>query len=337
MNFDDLLYRSTPELQVITPYYNPCGYRTRRRNYELFASTLRRSGIPLLTIECAFGRQPFNLEPALNVVHIRSRSLVWQKERLLNLAVSWLPRSVKFVAWIDCDLLFENPEWATETVSALRAYPLVQVFESCNRLPRRNLAGIEKGDICYSFGALAPDDPTLLATGNFEDHGHTGYGWAARRELLDTHKLYEYAIAGSGDHYIAHAALGDVDGPCIRRMMCDNRTLINHFTDWARPFSRSVRGRVGVVAGTVLHLWHGELKHRHYMHRHVQIVKAGFNPSTDIVAAPGKPLEWRPGPTRSKLSRFFAQYFTARREDGTKRGTPTHTHNTRSHSHVNKT
>jgi hypothetical protein len=321
MDFDDLRYRSAPELQVITTYYNPCGYRTRRRNYDIFAATLRLSGIPLLTIECAFGTQPFSLGPALDVVQIRSRSLIWQKERLLNLAVSWLPKSVRFVAWLDCDLLFENPQWAFETVSALRAYPLVQVFEQCNRLPRQNLAGIERGDVCRSFGSLAPNDPSLLSTGNFDDHGHTGYGWAARRELLDAHGLYAYAIAGSGDHYIAHAALGDIDGTCIQRMMANDPTLLRHFADWARPFYRSVRGRVGVgvVPGTVYHLWHGDLKHRHYMDRHIEIAKVGFDPYTDLVATPGRPLEWKPGLRKPELNRIFMQYFSARREDGPKR------------------
>src|SRR4051812_46073823 len=86
----DYCYRAVKELWVITCYYNPCGYQSRRRNYEIFSHALKASGINLLTIECAFGHQPYDLGESLDVIRVRSRSLLWQKERLLNLAHRWL-------------------------------------------------------------------------------------------------------------------------------------------------------------------------------------------------------------------------------------------------------
>lgn len=46
---------------VITTYFNPCGYATRRRNYDLFVEGMRRAGVPCITVECAFGDAPFEL------------------------------------------------------------------------------------------------------------------------------------------------------------------------------------------------------------------------------------------------------------------------------------
>ncbi len=314
--FPEAVYQFAPGLWIITSYYNPCNYASRRENYLTFARTLEASGLPLLTVECAFEDQPFTLAAGAGVIQLRSQSVVWQKERLLNLAISWLPQSCRSVAWLDCDLIFCNPAWARNTMALLDTVPLVQVFETCIRLPKDNQRDALRENPCRSFGAITPANPDILASGKFADHGHTGYGWAARRELLDLTGLYEYAIAGSADDYMAHAAFSDLDAPCIRRMMSDNPRLVRHFKEWARPFSAAVAGRVGVVPGEVLHLWHGELKDRKYDARHKQVTDLGFDPYTDLVARPGKPLEWSSTCDKPELKAMFKQYFAGRNEDG---------------------
>ncbi len=312
----DYLYEPAPGLWVVTAYYNPLGYRTRRVNYDVFASLLRRSGIPVLTVECAFGDEGFDLPERSDVVKVRSRSLLWQKERLLNLAISWLPPSCTHVAWLDCDLVFRNPSWARGTLAALRESAVVQVFETCDRLPPDYAVANATSQICASFTQVVTRDPSMLRTGRFEDHGHTGYGWAASRELLDRHGLYEHAIAGSADHYMAHAAVGDVASACCERMMYKRPRLIEHFRRWAAGFHASVQGRIGTVPGEVLHLWHGELANRRYSLRHLEFSKFAFDPHTDLVALPGRPFELRPGDGKDALEAWFRSFFEQRHEDG---------------------
>lgn len=316
MNFEDFRYRHASGLWVVTAYYNPCDYETRRYNYRIFSETLKKSGIPLLTVECAFGDQPFTLPQGADVVRVRSKSIIWQKERLLNLAISWLPSNCRYVAWLDCDLLFQNFNWARDIVDLLGQAPLVQVFETCNRLSAENLGAIHGGSVCKSFAAITPFNPDILKLGHFEKHGHTGYGWAARRDLLDAHGLYEYAIIGSGDHYMAHAAFNDPRGTCLELMTGADRNQIQHFTDWAVPFGSDVRGRVAAVPGNVFHLWHGDLESRRYLHRNRELTRLGFNPYTDLVARPGRPLEWISNLQKPELVSMFSGYFASRREDG---------------------
>lgn len=311
----DYAYHFAPGLWVVTAYYNPVGYKSRRDNYEIFAHLLRRSGIPMLTVECAFGDQPYDLPESVDVVRVRSASMLWQKERLLNLAISWLPPSCTAVAWLDCDIVFANPNWARETMAQLRRAPMVQVFETCNRLPQDCARPDTVADVCASFGSLAGNNPAVLASGDFFDHGHTGYGWAARKEVLDRHGLYEYAVAGSSDHFMAHAALDDIHSPCIQRMLIQPE-IIRHFRDWAEPFQASVRCGLGTVSGQALHLWHGDLADRKYVLRHVELARLDFNPYTDLVAVPGKPLEFRPGLAKPALIDWFRSYFDRRHEDG---------------------
>src|SRR3989344_4405794 len=309
-------YRFASGLWVVTSYYNPVGYKTRRMNYEIFMHLLRRSGIPMLTVECAFGDQPFDLPESTDVVQIRSSSLLWQKERLLNLAISWLPPSCKYVAWLDCDLIFLNRNWAQETVTRLEQAPIVQAFETCNRLPQSCTETLAEKDLSTSFASIVCRDHSVLRTGRYEDHGHPGYGWAARREILDRHGLYEYAVAGSADHIMAHAAVGDLGSACIERTMCKQLAPMQCFQEWAKPFDQSVQGGLGIVAGEILHLWHGSLADRKYYLRYLELGEFNFNTFTDLIVSPGRPLELKPGLNKPGLKEWFISYFTNRNEDG---------------------
>jgi len=292
MDLSRFCYQYVKDFWVITAYYNPCGYKSRRYNYDQFSQAMKNSGIPLLTVECAFGDQPFNLPGEIDTVRLRSKSVIWQKERLLNLATSWLPKSCKYLAWIDCDLLFINLGWAKEVVDLLEEFPLIQLFETCHRLSEGN--DIEQTqDVCRSFTSVTSKDSNILNLGHFEKHGHTGYGWATRREVLDRHGLYEYAIIGSGD-----------------------QKQIRHFADWGQPFFETIQGRVGTVSGSVLHLWHGNLGNRRYLLRNRELTEHGFDPYSDLVALPGKPLEWRFDLGKPDLVSMFETYFVSRYEDG---------------------
>src|SRR5437868_14501260 len=105
-------------LWAITSFFNPAGYQRRLRNFHQFR---RHLGVPLLAVELTFG----DARPALSrgdadiLVECSDGDVMWQKERLLNLAVERLPASCRYVAWIDCDLIFDNDDWPRATREAL--------------------------------------------------------------------------------------------------------------------------------------------------------------------------------------------------------------------------
>lgn len=302
------------ELTVITTYFNPCHYRTRRDNYDLFLAGLRQAGVTCITIECAFGDAPFELPDSLNVIRIRARTLLWQKERLLNLAASWLPRACRYVAWLDCDILFDNGNWISDLLRVLRRNKVAQVFESCLRLRQGNQIGTTP-DCAESFAAVMQRQPQLLDAGRYDVHGHTGYGWAMHRDIFDTVGLYENAISGSADHFMAHAIFGDYNF-CIRNALKHDPRQIEHLQDWGRRFHEQVQGSLGVVPGQIRHLWHGDTNDRRYFLRMHEITDLGYDPWTDLHVAPGAPLEWAADMNKPGLKQYFADYFASRREDG---------------------
>lgn len=301
-------------LAVITSYYNPEHYRTRRQNFDAFASALSDAGIPLVVIEAAFGEDEFELDPRYGDIHrVRGRHVLWQKERLLNLLLERLPPSVRFIAWLDCDLLFENPEWAKESVRILERSAVLQPFDRVVRLPRGHSTFQGEGDSWHSFASVLNQHPSLLLSGDFARHGHTGFAWAARRDVLNGIGLYDGCIAGSGDHMMAHAFAGDWESRCIQRILCENRSHVDHFVQWSRRIYPRVRSRIGVLPGDVYHLWHGETADRRYVLRNRQLAAAGFDPARDLRSGMSGLWEWQD--ERSDLRDWAIHYFKQRRED----------------------
>lgn len=303
-------------LVVITTYFNPCRYQTRRANYDQFIAGMRAAGVACITVECAFGEQAFELPPSAAVLQVRCETLLWQKERLLNLAASWLPPQCLYVAWLDCDIVFQRKRWARDLVRVLQKYQVAQVFETCVRLEQGNVQGA-KPDVVESFASVMARQPESLNAGRYDMHGHTGYGWAMRRELFDEVGLYDAAVSGSADHFMAHAIFG-IYGFCVHNALKHDHVQISHFRAWADRFHARVCGSLGTVKGQILHLWHGELADRRYFLRMHDITNHGFDPYTDLAVKSGKPMEWHPSMEKQSLRDYFADYFQSRKEDGLK-------------------
>ncbi len=340
------------DLWIVSAYFNPCGYRSRRENHAAFSAGIRASGLNLVTAECAFGSAPFDLPPGPDVVQVRSPDVLWQKERLLNLALSRVPPGVAKVAWLDGDVLFADPSWARDTSRLLDDHPVVQPFSRVARLGPGQTEAAAGTPLVEGFASVWTRDRGALRRGWFE-HGHTGYGWAFRRALLARHGLYDAHIGGIGDHLMAHAMCGDFDGACVsagfttslaetartRRVGRALRAwariaprfakrwahrrsagggsagMRRHFLSWARPFHEDVRGRVAAAPGTLLHLWHGEPSDRAYAGLTSMLVERGFDPASDIRIGAEGCWEW--ASDKPLLRSRVEGYFGGRDEDRT--------------------
>jgi hypothetical protein len=307
------------ELWAVTTFFNPAGYGSKKENYERFRSGLTAAGVPLLTVELAFGDTRFELGQgdAERLVQLRGGDVLWQKERLLNIGVKHLPADCDRVAWIDADVLFARPDWADETRRLLRDHVVVQPFSHCVRLPRGAETcepaalpfGSGENQLFYgiAWGMLAKGTESLES---YARHGHTGFAWAARRELLETHGLYELNLLGNADTDIAHAMFGSVDYWGLAKLGPKARA---HLGQWAEPFAASVAGSVGHVDGVVTHLWHGDTSLRQYDRR--LDVLHGLDPERHITRTADGLLALS-GDAPDRIREWTRAYFVTRREDG---------------------
>ena len=302
-------------LHAVTCLFNPSGYRTKTENYAVFCAGLAAQGVPLLTVECAFGDDPFALPSTDKVIQIRSRDVMWQKERLLNFAVAALPDACNKVAWLDADILFAKDGWAEETSRRLDQFAVVQPFTRVVRLPRGHPRHLGVGDRWRSVGHVYARRPNLLLGGDFEAHGHSGFAWAARRDWVAAHGLYDACVAGSGDHMMAHAFAGDWSSRCIDRILgsVPGNAHREWFEAWCRRVYPHIRAGIGVTSGEIHHLWHGEMASRRYVLRNRELADFGFDPFADLRVGPGGAWEWTASGAR--MRDWAVEYFRQRAED----------------------
>lgn len=302
---------------IVTSYFNPCGYLSKKFNFDVFAMRLRSTGAQLLVIEMALKDGEFELPDDGDVIRVRGNGVMWQKERLLNIAIARLPASCTKVAWLDCDLLFEDSGWLQETSDALERFAVVQLFSSCVRLPRGHLEfqgyGQDEAPVTESFAAAFARDRSLARHAPYGGHGHTGFAWAARRELLDACGLYDACLTGSGDHLMAHAFAGTVDSLCIPMAIGTGR-YAEHFSRWAAKAYRIGRGSLGHVPGRILHLWHGAIADRRYHDRNQEFKTFAFDPDRHIRRGESGLWEWADAP--AEMRTWASDLFASRNEDG---------------------
>lgn len=308
----------------ITTLFNPSGSRRRIENFRRFRERSAAQGLRLVAVELAFDRGEHELRPGVDaeiVIQRRSATVLWQKERLLNLALEQLPDECTAVGWIDADVLFEDDDWVGTSEQLLERYPVVQPFSTAIRLPRDGRvedypgravgSGIPegRGEATYSPSLGSMLDRTISRFA-----GTPGYAWCARRTVLEGVGFYDRCIVGGADRELA-LAMTHAPGKIPRRKTrIHHEPLRRHMQPWhARLYSR-VEGRVGHRPGVIHHLWHGAARDRDYVDRHSILERYGFSPEHDIEL--DEQGCWRWADARPELVAAVADYFASRREDG---------------------
>ena len=208
----------TNRLWVVTTQFNPAGYKSLTQNYQRFAKHITDSGVNLLTAELTYPGQT----PTLNgpeVIHFTASSIMWHKERLLNLAIKRLPPECDMVAWIDADIIFTNPQWVEQTIEKLEQNPVAQMFEQCIMLDSEGAYYKDAYGFAFSLCSGFLENPVgdryAYYNGN---HKHPGFAWAARRETIEAWGgLYDRHILGGGDFQMGLALVGDQDASWYTR------------------------------------------------------------------------------------------------------------------------
>jgi hypothetical protein len=300
---------------AVTCYFNPGRNGVRKSNYHLFREHL---GVPLVTVELAYD-DAFDLveSDAEILIQIRGGAVLFQKERLLNVAIRALPESCDKVVWIDSDIIFGAEDWPRRVSEALDHFPIVQPFEKLHHMPRSWQAEtFSEADASFTWqsavhaiseGELpgwAVNPPAPPATDSYA----LGSVWAAQRGLLDRHGLYDAGIVGGGPRLVACAAYGILEPVIVGQRM--NSHQRRRYLDWAVPFARDIGGAVAPVAGDVFHLWHGDLTRRGYDTRHRDLAPYGFDPYEDIAVAENG--AWRWSSEKPEMHRFLERFFAAR-------------------------
>jgi hypothetical protein len=289
-------------------------------------------GALLITVECAYGRRPFELTQNSDAwdIQLRTHHELWHKENLINRGIQHLSRidpDWQYVAWIDADIHFQRPDIVQETVHQLQHYDFVQMFSHVTDLGPQHQPIKQQNGFVWSYvqnNYEAPVGPGYnpkgidyygayygIQSGSF---WHPGYAWAARREALEKVQLFDKAILGSADHHMAMGLIGEAQRSVPQGVTAAYRNAV---LNWQEVAEQEIKRNIGYVSGLITHYWHGNKANRKYVDRWKILIENRFDPTIDIQRDPQGlyRLNMHHGMRSIKLRDHIRAYFRARQED----------------------
>jgi hypothetical protein len=305
-------------LWVITSYFpfdDPFGAKRRLRAYREFRRALQ---LPLVAVELSLnGSFDLTGRDAEILVQVRDGDLMWQKERLLNLALKALPAHCDTVAWMDCDVVLPRTDWGEAARRALKSARLIQPFTRLYHLSTETMPASGSAPqvskaldaVAYRFQRGDLPEELFRISGSSIQFGYApGMVWAASRELLDRYGLYDAAILGAGDKLMFATACGR--GADVRKIYRLQNRASEHYQAWGEPFAEAVAGRVASLEGDAYHLWHGDLTFRTGDRFH-GFEAFDFDPYADI--APNADGVWQWSSDKPAMHEFVRSFFERRK------------------------
>lgn len=316
------------DFYVITVVSNPVRFMRRYELYWRFKEMCEAAQINLITVEQAFGERPFMVTEASNVLHVQVRSFeeLWLKENMINLGIERAcQHGATKVAWIDADCAPMQPprRWFEETWHALQHYEFVQMWGSMIDMDLEQQAvGCAQPSFMYNYIKYGTPTPEKFEELRSEYpygsnlFGRPGLAWAANVDAINkVGRLIDYSILGAGDWYMAHALIGSVR-VVIPGNINSSQPYVSRLLHWQTLCERWIKRDVGYVPGTLWHDWHGNKKHRQYASRNEILLRAQYDPDTDVKYDAYGLLQletWEPRQLR--LRDDIRAYFRQRNED----------------------
>jgi hypothetical protein len=313
------------EFWGIATFFNPANYANKRSNFLFFAARIRRQGLRLLVIELLFDGQNTTLPTGIGDSHIilRSTTVLWHKERLLNIGLAALPSECKTVAWLDGDVLFAHDDWISKAHQELETSHIIQLFKTAWFLPPPAspnqtlsqttgwLSDAKRRSTVGAASSFVSGDTEKILKGR----GHPGLAWAAKRDVLEHVGFYDRLILGGADTVMTFALFGFFELDSVRERF-QTWWSAAHFSDvisWAATLRSTVDQRVGYISETIYHLWHGNKANRQYETRQFLLRDCDFDPLNDIRTDEHGCWAWNSD--KPDLHEGVRRYFQTRQED----------------------
>lgn len=195
---------------------------------------------------------------------IKTKSILFAKEVLLNAALDILPSHVTKILALDADILFEEDAWYDTISKDLDKCDVLQPFFSAKLKNESGKIGLTKKGWAKAF----LEDAESEEVKSFQ--AHAGYGIAFTKNYLNSYNgFFKGAIGGSGDEIHIRIAAG------VSTQQQKFDYLRNELDEYeSRRKSENI---FGFSELSVIHLFHGDEKNRQYVSRHAYFIEQGFS------------------------------------------------------------
>lgn len=277
-NTRQLILGNTPiedKLHVIAVISNPCNYKIRYKLARQFFQRMEQEkDIILYIVELVYGDQEFAVTTKGNKRHLqlRGETPLWHKENMINLGIKYLlPSNWKAVAWIDADIEFDNPYWATYTLRVLNnGKDFIQLFT--------NVFDMDIDEqILNIFTGFGYQYSKNFKKGKQLNYWHPGFAWACNRKAYEQiGGILEEGILGSGDNIMCHSFIKQAP----ERL---KKGMTKEYMDFVKDKQSKFEGlNLGYITGTIRHFYHGKKENRNYYGREDILIRHKYDPNTFI-------------------------------------------------------
>ena len=299
----------TDDLAAITCFFSYAKNLQAVQRYKEFKSTLEKQGVKLYTIELAFFDEDYLLDGNV-YLRLRTDTVLWHKEALLNILANRLPPHVKKIAWLDSDIFIEDDDWAKKLSRDLDHYNVIEIG-------REHIYLNKEGDVEREHMTSGYAIHHKISTWKDFSKYHPGLGWASRRELFTQHGgLFKYGLSGGGDGVMAYI-FGKSRWLSMRKMEMSNwmpdwkynifkdgcPSMIEKVKEYRDKVIPYVDGKVSYLDSRVIHKYHAPVARRNYMSR--PHVLKGIDLHNDILEDSNGLFKWRDMRYNKVFETFF--------------------------------
>ena len=295
------------DVAVILAFFQPVAYKLPQMHFHAVLHTLHAQGVPLAVAQAFYpGQKPQPLPEVIPQVALPTKSLLFHKERLWNIAARTLTDATRLI-FLDADLVFAESDWLDKCLEALDRYDIIQPYSMARWLDERGLVDMERPP---ASDAIRDGLKPALK------YYHPGFGWGMTREAFDKlGGIYDLSVSGNSDALFALALRDNILHDAVSSWFChrqDKTIASESYRDYKRravELSLSVGSPSGV---TVTHLWHGSRANRKYIERG-DLFPRSEDGEYAVHESPEGLLEWDDIPASNTS---VEGYFVGKRDDG---------------------
>jgi hypothetical protein len=207
-------------------------------------------------------------------LNFSTKDKIFLKENLLNLGIQNKLDEIKYIFWVDNDVIFEDNNWMEKAIQLFdNGFDVIQLFNICYHKHKDN-------------SEKKPVAGFVYAKQKFNNHGHCGFAWGMRASVYkDIGGLYEHNIIGTGDGVMARSFIQEEIPFFSKTKKFDKKFAYFPFSqghcDSIQSYYNKCKDiKVGYLEGRVYHDYHGELEKRQYIDRYKIYEKNNYDPLT---------------------------------------------------------
>jgi hypothetical protein len=255
--------------------------KLRKGLYNNFKSYMEEYNVNLVTVECVIGENEFEIteENKPFDIRVKAEQILWLKENLINIGIKHLPKTWKYVVWLDADIEFLEDDWVEKIVEAFQKYDFIQTWRYAQFLGPDN-TNIHETYTSFMYHYL--ENLTVPAKMGYD--AHNGFGWGLTRKGYETiGKIIDYVIGGFGDVYMGLSLVGRLDEVKKFTKQQHTQNLYDELKSWdAKAKILRVNSRIGYANLGLKHYFHGYQGERFYGTTLGYMNENKFDPTTDI-------------------------------------------------------